>query len=361
MNEYYLRYKKTLHKLVLSIIFIAGVIIFFQYLFTYIAPFVIGWILSYIYNPLINFLNNKFKVPRGIGAFISILLLLVFFSSVVAGFISRLSHEAALFYNQLPKYIENLHYSLIKFDEKLNEILSILPNGFTINTDNTNLWDLAASILKNNSSGSIHFVMGIPNALVIVIISLLSSFFYAKDKYYIDGFVSSHTPPALHLFFLTAKGSLGEALWGYVKSQLILMVFTFIICITGLLILGSPYAFLISVIISIIDALPFFGSGFILWPWAVIQLLMGNTFLAVGYIIIYLIITLIRQILQPKILGTQIGLHPLITLISMYIGLKFIGVLGMIIGPIIAVMIKTIHEIYIKTLSDNTFDNKNNN
>lgn len=361
MNDYYLKHKKTIHKLAVFIIFIAIIYVFFQYLFTYIAPFVIGWILSLIYNPLINFLNKKFKIPRGIGALISILLLIAFFCSVVAGSISRLSHEAALFYDQLPKYIESLHSSLINLNEKLNEILSILPKGFSINIDNANLWDLAASILKNNSSSSIHFVLGIPNVLVIILISLLSSFFFAKDKYYIDAFVAAHTPTSLHLLFHTAKGSLGEAIWGYIKSQLILMVFTFIICITGLLILGSPYAFLISVIISIIDSLPFFGSGFILWPWAIVQLLMGNTFLAVGYIIIYLIITLMRQILQPKILGTQIGLHPLVTLISIYIGLKLIGVLGMIIGPIIAVMIKAIHEIYVKTLSDSVHDNGNNN
>ena len=122
------------------------------------------------------------------------------------------------------------------------------------------------------------------------------------------------------------------------------MIYTFSACLVGLLLLRSPYALLLSVVISLIDALPFFGSGFILCPGAVIYLVMGEPYIALGYVIIYLCVNSIRQILQPKILGTQIGLHPLWILISMYVGLKCIGLLGMIIGPILAVLLKAIYQ-----------------
>ena len=91
--------------------------------------------------------------------------------------------------------------------------------------------------------------------------------------------------------------------------------------------------------------MPFFGSGFILWPGAIIHLLTGNTFLAIGYMVLYASIQVMRQILQPKILGTQIGLHPLLTLFSMYFGFQCIGVIGLIIGPIIAVILKAFFQL----------------
>ena len=141
-----------------------------------------------------------------------------------------------------------------------------------------------------------------------------------------------------------AKEHLKYSILGYVKTQCILMFYTFTICIIGLFLLRSPYALLLSVIISLIDALPFFGSGFILWPGAVIYLIMGSSSIAIGYLIIYHCVNFMRQVMQPKILGTQIGLHPLLILISMYIGLKCIGFLGMIIGPILAVLLKAIYQ-----------------
>ena len=138
----------------------------------------------------------------------------------------------------------------------------------------------------------------------------------------------------------TTKTELKASVWGYIKTQIILMGFTFAITLIALLVMHSPYPLLLSIVIALIDSLPFFGSGFILWPGAVIHLLTGNTFLAIGYMALYGIIQVMRQILQPKILGTQIGLHPLLTLFSMYFGFKCIGVIGLIIGPIIAVILK---------------------
>ena len=104
----------------------------------------------------------------------------------------------------------------------------------------------------------------------------------------------------------------------------------------------SPYALLLSVAIAIIDALPFFGSGFILWPGALLQFISGNTALGIGYLAIYAIVQVVRQLMQPKILGAQIGMHPLLTLFSMYFGYTCIGFWGLILGPVVAVILRTI-------------------
>ena len=123
------------------------------------------------------------------------------------------------------------------------------------------------------------------------------------------------------------------------------MIFTFSICIAGLFLVGSPRPVFLSVIIALIDAIPFFGSGFILWPGALYHAMNGRPYLAAGYMAIYFCVIIMRQIVEPKILGSHIGLHPLVTLFSMFAGLHIFGILGMIIGPIISIILKHLYPL----------------
>lgn len=352
MKEFVKENKKVIYSCLFLIVSSTIAYIFFQYIFVFIAPFFIGWVFSLLYEPLVHFLNKKFHISRGIGAIIAIALLLTFCSSVVASGILRIISEAKLFYQQLPGYIQDISIALTNIGDKIEGILSSLPEelSFDLNFTSINYFDLFTAFLSSRSGNtSINFVLGIPNALFFLLIALLSSYFFSKDKKNISVLVQKHMPPQIQRGIQLFKQNLGDAFWGYVKSQLILMIFTFFITLIGLFFLQSPYAFLLSIVISIIDALPFFGSGFILWPGALIHVITGSPFMAIGYIIIWLIITLERQVMQPKILSTQIGLNPLLTLFSMYIGLKLFGVFGMILGPILAVLIKAAHGIYLKT------------
>ena len=116
------------------------------------------------------------------------------------------------------------------------------------------------------------------------------------------------------------------------------------ICFIGLSIINVRYALLIAVIIGIIDALPVFGSGFIIWPWCIYNLIIGNYGMTIGLIILYVVLLITRQFLEPKIIGKQIGIHPLVTLMSIYIGIKIFGVFGFIIGPCIIIIIKSLQN-----------------
>ena len=173
-----------------------------------------------------------------------------------------------------------------------------------------------------------------------MLIALLSSYFFTKDAALIRKLYEKHVLSLFRTSIHNTKRNLKTSVWGYIKTQLILMIYTFAITFIGLLVLRSPFALLLSVIIAIIDALPFFGSGFILWPGAVIHLILGSPKLAIGYMVIYAAVQIMRQIMQPKILSTQIGLHPLLTLFSMYFGYKCIGFWGLLLGPVIAVMLQ---------------------
>lgn len=346
MKDFLKQNKILLERIAVLVVVILSASIFFRYLFTFIAPFVIGWLFSLLFAPFVHFLEQKANIPRWIGSFISILLLIGFFAIIVFGLWRKLYTEAQLFYENLPMYIEDLKIAFNHISDNIDHIAARLPVDMRPYFDSSFNAILGGipSLIQSGGSQSFHALKAIPNVIMIIIVSLISSYFFTKDKIMISEFIHKYFHTLFEGQLKTAKEHLKYSILGYIKTQCILMFYTFVICIIGLLFLGSPYALLLSVIISIIDALPFFGSGFILWPGAVIQLLIGKPSIAVGYIIIYLCVNFMRQVMQPKILGTQIGLHPLFILISMYIGLKCIGFFGMIIGPILAVLLKALYQ-----------------
>ena len=346
MREFLRQNKLLLERIMMLLLTICFTYIFFHYLFRFIAPFFIGWLLSLIFVPFVNFLEKKIKLPRWIGSLVAILLLIGFFIIIVLGLWKKLYTEAQLFYQNLPFYINDLQNSIEKISHNVDNMVAHFPVDLRPYLDSSFnvLLGILPSLIQSGGSQSFNLLKAIPNIIMVTIVSFISAYFFTKDKALISAFFHKYFHTLLEGQLKEAKEHLKYSILGYVKTQCILMFYTFTICIIGLFFFFFPYALLLSVIISLIDALPFFGSGFILWPGAVIYLIMGSSSIAIGYLIIYHCVNFMRQVMQPKILGTQIGLHPLLILISMYIGLKCIGFLGMIIGPILAVLLKAIYQ-----------------
>ncbi len=342
MWQLYEKNKQAIHDIALLLIAILVCFLFFRYLSPIFLPFIIGWLLSLLFSPLADRLQ-KYHVPRGISALLGILILFGILG--LLGFWSGNSilHKAKDFSENLPYYMELAKMKIQAFWDQFDTLLAKLPpevqaSVLEFQSDATGM--LLSLIPKGNGA-----LGGVSNFFIAFFVAFISAYFFTKDRDLIHREYQEHLAPLLGLSVDTTKTELKASVWGYVKTQIILMGFTFTITIIAMLVMKSPYALLLSILIAIIDSLPFFGSGFILWPGAVIHLLTGNTFLAIGYMVLYGIIQVMRQILQPKILGTQIGLHPLLTLFSMYFGFQCIGVLGLIIGPIIAVILKAFFRI----------------
>lgn len=346
MKSFYYENKYFFDDVITVVLILLGVYLFINFAFPFVAPFVIGFIFSRIYEPFVSFFNKKLHIPRTLSTFLSIGIFIGLFVLVVFAAIDKIIYETMLFYEKLPFYIVLVEITISKILESINNIIFILPEfireAFDFNS--TNLLNMFKTYIQNIDAlgSSVGVVLKIPNLLIFIIISFLSSFFFCKDRILISKTLKSILPSGLFESLKNLKSGLIDALLGYFKAQIILMSFTFVISFIGLMILKSPYSLLLALSISIIDALPFFGSGFILWPTAVIFLFQGEITMAIGNIIIYLSIILTRQLLEPKILSSQIGIHPLLTLLSMFIGLRLFGVLGMIIGPILAVILKTV-------------------
>lgn len=339
--------KETLVKILKLILVLILLYLFLNYIGGLFLPFIIGYILCIILYPLFKILTNRYKIPKHISSILCIVLLILLIIFVGVGIVGQIVTEAKEFSKDLPIYIESIKSTFNDINEKTQELIKILPDVL----ENTiiNFFENSSSIigeflgngLKNTS---IKVIKKVPNALMITIISIISCYLMLIDKENIQNFIVKQLPKKYADKFNIIKSGIGEAVFGYIKAQSIIMCLIATICFIGLLILKAPYALFIAVVVGIIDALPVFGSGFILWPWALYNVITKNYGLSVGLIIIYVVVLSTRQFVEPKILGKQIGIHPLATLMSIYIGLQVFGIFGFIIGPIIMVIIKALQN-----------------
>lgn len=339
MRAFYERNIKAVFDLIILIAAILFCFLFFRYLFPIFLPFLIGWLLSLLFCPLADRLENH-GVPRGIGALLGILLLFALLGALGFWSGTGLYQQVRQALENLPQYMDMLENAMTAFWEHFDAFREQLPEQLQpfLLQFQQDFSDILFALV--NQSAPTSLFSAVPHFFLSFFVALISAYFFTKDKALIHRAYLAHVEPLVGFSIGTARKELAASVWGYVKTQLILMAYTFCICIAGMLVLRSPHPLLLSAVTAVIDALPFFGSGFILWPGAVFHLIMGRSFLALGYLVIYGIIQVMRQVLQPRILGAQIGLHPLLTLFSMYFGFRCIGVWGLLLGPVTAVILR---------------------
>jgi len=344
MKDFYgINLKKSLIAAVVVVAVLLGVFAFYQLSF-YIAPFIIAFILSLILEPMIRILTRFLKMGRKLAALISLLFLLVTLGFLLTIVIIKLVNEIRSLAYMLPGYFSELYRNILILIDMGNDVYQWLPYEITSNIGNI-ISSVSNSLIKiANSivSGAFSTVVLLPEVLVFTIVTILSTFFIASDREKIINFFKNQLPESWIKKIISIKEDMFNALFGYIRAQLILMSITFTELYIGLTIIGIRYTLLLAFLIAIIDALPVFGTGGILIPWAIYNFLTGDIKRGISLFVLYLIVLIIRQLIEPKILGHQIGVYPLLTLISMYVGLRLIGVFGLILGPITFLLLKNI-------------------
>lgn len=327
-------------------------------------PFVIGYFVSLAAYPLVNFLKKKLHVPYKAGALITVLLLLLILSLAVTLVIGAVSDLSVVIidnwddlYNSFVQTLESGLNTLENWSESLpfDFVEDILKNfgEIEIKSDGGMLFDFGKSVSNwirpfagSLAGGTISVVKSLPEVLVFVVMLILSTYFFTSEREKIKGLYQRHTSEGfkerMHLIKIECFG----ALFGYIRAQLILSAITAAELFVGLMILGVKHALLLSLIIALIDMLPVFGTGTVLIPWALINILSGGTlYFSVGMIILYLICLSVRNLLQPKVLSSNIGLDPLLTLIAVWLGYKLYGFIGMILFPCGAMLLYKLYDI----------------
>lgn len=347
MKDFYETHKKEITRLV---VFFAAVIasgLFVKYAFRLFAPFIAAFVLTLIISWPVDYITKKSHIPRFVSTLISMFAALIVLGGAL-GRIFRLLYEQFLSFSlSFPETLDKAYTLFTGFRESYNSLFAFFPDEARAFIDGT-IVTLIPTVTSwmGESARTISFsaVKAIPKTLVFIIVTLVSAFFMTKDKPEISAFIKRQFPENVKNTAEILRRDIFGALWGYVRAQLILMCFSGTIALAGLLLLKYEYALLIGLLIACVDALPIFGPGFILWPWAAFSLLSGDYHRAAALIIIYLVIILVRNMLESKILSSQIGLHPLVTLVSMYVGLVVLGPIGLIAGPLLAIIARSLQN-----------------
>lgn len=312
-------------------------------------PFLVAFIIALMIEPAIKSLMKKTKMTRKTC---SIIIFVIVFSIIIGclvwGIISLVSESTNLL-QMLNLYIDRAYTQIQDAIGKMNITrVSVSKNVLNLTQDASKEMLLKVSKwLTGFLTKLIEIVTSIPTITIYIVITILALYFICTDRIYMLDFMEQHVPSkwlqklGKHIREITIN--LGR----YLKAQAILILVSFVISVIGLYIfkivgMNVKYPLLIALAIGFVDALPILGSGSVMVPWAVIEALNGDLKLGVAIIVLWIIMSLVRQVLEPKIVSGRIGIHPIFTLIAMYTGFKVIGVMGMILGPIALIIIKSI-------------------
>ena len=332
---------------------IIGAIIYIaiKYALGWFLPFVVGFGIAFLLKPLINLITKKLKINRKVVAGFTVL---IFYATVGALFtliLVKIFIGLKEIFMKLPSiYVTSIEPLIYQLSNSVEDLLGKLDPTLiqAINDMMSSFAESLASIISSVSSGVVSFVSStvsvVPNFFIVVIFSIISSFFFAMDYVNITRFITRQFSPRARSIFFDVKDYILGTLFKFIKAYSILITITFLELSVGLSVLKVENAISVALIIACVDVLPVLGTGGIVIPWIFIELFRGNIALGVGLTILYVVITVIRNILEPKIVGEQIGLHPLIILICMFVGVKLFGFLGLFVLPLIVIILKNLND-----------------
>lgn len=327
-------------------------------LFEYTYPFVLALLLSLVTVPLVNLFERKLNMPRALGTIVSLLIVLSAVVGVIVLVIIQLIHYATIAAERLPEQIETFtEYIQRLFNDKIAPLLNDAYESYQqLNPGQTTSLEggitelgvqLAAAIgvLSRGVASTLQSMLAaLPLVLLLVIVIVLAWFFITKDwPSYIES-LNRMNKRTGYKEFEEVMINLRSALFGYVRAQVILISMTFGIVLIGLLILRIDNPLSVALLAAFFDLLPYLGVGTLLIPWAAFAAVSGDWYVTIGLIILYIIVIVQRNFAEPKIVGSHIGLNPLAALIAIFVGLKLFGVLGFIVGPVLAVLIKALYN-----------------
>lgn len=318
-----------------------------------VYPFIIGWIIAYALNPLVNLLHQKARLPRWLAVTLSLLLFVFAAVTVLSALVTRIVSEVIHLSQSINGTINWWRNEFEKFvaTEEMQSLINKISTFYKENpkyqqpindkiAETANLLAQASSDLVTYFfNGLTAILVSLPNVLTITVVVLLASFFIGKDWNKHAALLSSWIPVGVRKSISTVWVDLQKALFGYLRSQFIMISITAVVVIIGLLILDVDYAITIGLLIGFVDLLPYLGVGAVMVPWIAYTFIYGDISLGIGLAILYGVILIARQMIEPKVLASSVGLDPLPTLISMFVGLKLFGVLGLIIGPVSLVIL----------------------
>ncbi|WP_342576592.1 sporulation integral membrane protein YtvI [Paenibacillus sp. FSL M8-0142] len=344
---------------VLSALFITVYLIYV--LLPLLYPFLLAWIIAYAMNPLVNVLQRKVKLPRFIAVTLSIIVYFGAAMLILTAAVTRLVKELITLSQSFDLHIDSWMEWITgwtrsdSFQNIVNEISLFYQNNpnyhDTINQNisrtTETIGNAVTGLITGIFNGILQIIYSLPNMGTILIVVLMSTFFLSNSWERHNRAILRFVPDVIRKPMAYIFSDLKKALFGFARAQLILISITACIVIITLYALGVKSAFTIGLLIGFIDLLPYLGVGIVLIPWSLYAFMSEDLTLGIGLTVLYSVILVVRQILEPKVLASSVGLDPLAALLGMFIGLKLFGILGLIIGPIALVILDAFHRAHV--------------
>ena len=339
---------KVLQRLLYVIFILLGLYVGLK-LSIFYMPFLVAFVISLIVEPAIKYIMKKTKLTRRTSSIIIFVIVSIIILGSFTWLIITLFSESSSLLQGLNEYFNKARdifdnfISSFDFDKihLSEEILTVVQNSTGDILNKLSNW------LRDSLTGLLNLVTSLPSIAICIGITVIALYFICVDKIYILDQIEHHLPKLWVKKIGVHLRDLIKTLGAYLKAEASLILISFIISLIGLYTfkfvgLNVEYPLLMALFIGFVDALPILGSGTVMIPWAIICGINGDIKLGISVIVLLIIMSIVRQFLEPKLVSKNIGVHPIFTLIAMYTGFKFIGVIGLLVGPIILIIVKNI-------------------
>lgn len=318
-----------------------GVSVAFLYLlFTVGAPFLLALVAAIFLEPLTMFLMKRLRMNRLAASTISSTIFTVLLLGVMGLIGMKLVSELSNLFAKMPDILKNANTYI---RDLLKQLQSYSNNGNAPLPDQLEDWvskliDALTALSSKISTILLGFAAGVPDFFIFFIVFLVAVYLFSLSLPSMKSSFLSLFEDKSRLQVEDVLVSLRKSVFGFLRAQLLLSVITYVISFIGLLIIGTGYPLAIALLIVVVDILPILGTGSVLVPWALYQLAIGDAFTGIGLLLLFIVITVVRRIVEPKILGDAVGIGALSALISLYVGYELVGLVGVFLGPIVVIV-----------------------
>ncbi|WP_100405090.1 sporulation integral membrane protein YtvI [Bacillus solitudinis] len=337
------------------ILLVIGLIFF---LFSLAYPFLIGFVLAFLINPIVSFQERYFRFNRGFAVLICLFLLLILVSGFMTFLIAEIIAGSAYLASAIPIHLitmkestEHLFFTRVfPFVEQLMALFATLDESqqdtvlSTVKSFTNQFTGTVSQTIQSILHGLSHFLLSLPNLATVFVFSLLSTFFISKDWNTLTALFRKLLPTSVATHIHTALLDMKQALFDYMKGQFLLISMTCFIVLVGFLFLDIKYPITTALIIAIVDLIPYLGTGFIFIPWIIYSFMSAQNHLATGIAILYCIVLIQRQLFEPRVLSASLGIAPLAMLVALFVGFQLFQFVGLLIGPAALIFLRTIYR-----------------
>ncbi len=351
MQSQYVKRKNFIVNVVYGILIILIVYVALKYALGLVSPFLFAFVIAYLLKTPTRYLSSKLKLPYKP---IALILVLLFYCTIgvlisllgvklVSSVTSVISQIPVIYETQLEPFLNStfngIEQALFRMDPAL---VGALNEGFDqfVELLGNNVTNISLTIVGTLSN----FTLSLPGFLIKVLLMIISTFFIALDYDALSRFVLRQFSDKGREVILSIKRYIVGTLFVVIRSYALIMSITFVELSIGLTVIGIPNAVLVALLISVFDILPVLGTGGIMIPWTIVTLFQGNYQTALSLLVVYVIVLVVRNILEPKIVGSQLGLHPVVTLMCIFIGANLFGVIGLFGFPIALSLLRHLND-----------------